>query len=400
MARFLAANTFEGVPRITQYEKAVALDPTFAEAWAELAIECIRWWEVAKLRKDTHLQAKAHRALEEAIRWGPGLPDIPYAQSSFSFHEDQDLQSSIDYLEKALSIDPQFSQARLHLSHRYFALGQVDKSLAELIAVKQVDPKSATVDRELFVLYQVDGQWKPVHEMATRFLSSDPQHERWRRRLAQNNFFAGGSISAFSEEILQIKEFAKTPRGQVWLSLLARDFERASHFLEDLEDVHAWEAFNYVMGVDLGFNFSPVAVLIAMVAVERGEQEKALNNSLRATEMMEALLRGDPQFDPQFWSNLVICYAIQGELEKMEAIIPKIRAATNRPFWKYKRLVACEMRIAIAYLLLGNRDKAIKILTAAHSLPSPLLFGQELQLWYIFDPLRGDARFEALLIPE
>ena len=56
-----------------------------------------------------------------------------------------------------------------------------------------------------------------------------------------------------------------------------------------------------------------------------------------------------------------------------------------------------EMRIAIAYLVLGDHDKAIETLEAASTLEGLVLQSQALDLWFIFDRLRGNPRFDALL---
>ena len=70
---------------------------------------------------------------------------------------------------------------------------------------------------------------------------------------------------------------------------------------------------------------------------------------------------------------------------------------TASKYWKYLSQVFCEMHIAIAYLVLGDHDKAIETLEAASQMESPLFLARELEVWFIFDRLRGNPRFDALL---
>ena len=81
----------------------------------------------------------------------------------------------------------------------------------------------------------------------------------------------------------------------------------------------------------------------------------------------------------------------------MESIIQKIRSLTDAGNWKFRRQVDCEMKIAVAYLVLGEHDRAIETLEAATKMDGPIFLNRELDLWFIFDRLRGNPRFDALL---
>ena len=46
---------------------------------------------------------------------------------------------------------------------------------------------------------------------------------------------------------------------------------------------------------------------------------------------------------------------------------------------------------------LADHDKAIETLEAASKMDGPIFLNRELDLWFIFDRLRGNPRFDALL---
>jgi hypothetical protein len=81
----------------------------------------------------------------------------------------------------------------------------------------------------------------------------------------------------------------------------------------------------------------------------------------------------------------------------MESLIPDIRNKTENVNRKFRFQVECELHIAIAYLVFGDHDKAIATLEAASKIPSPIFLNRELDLWFMFDRLRGNPRFDKLL---
>ncbi len=81
----------------------------------------------------------------------------------------------------------------------------------------------------------------------------------------------------------------------------------------------------------------------------------------------------------------------------MESVIANVRELTILPYWKFINQVESEIHIAIAYLVLGDNDRAIEILEKGSKMDSFLFLNRELDLWFIFDRLRGNPRFDALL---
>ena len=53
--------------------------------------------------------------------------------------------------------------------------------------------------------------------------------------------------------------------------------------------------------------------------------------------------------------------------------------------------------LSFTYLVLGENDTAIESLEAASNMKSETQLNRELDLWFIFDRLRGNPRFDALL---
>jgi hypothetical protein len=95
---------------------------------------------------------------------------------------------------------------------------------------------------------------------------------------------------------------------------------------------------------------------------------------------------------------LAILASMMGDYESMNDAISEARKfCKNRYFTDLRRGVDTEMWIAMAYMISGEENKAIEALEAADEKSGPYLFNRELPLWFIFDRLRGNPRFDALL---
>jgi TolB-like protein/DNA-binding winged helix-turn-helix (wHTH) protein/Flp pilus assembly protein TadD len=106
-----------------------------------------------------------------------------------------------------------------------------------------------------------------------------------------------------------------------------------------------------------------------------------------AITKFQALAKSEPE-EPESWALLTYAYAQGGERENAQQAFAKLnRLSQHRyvaPVW-----------IAVAWTGLGDRDKAISLLTEACRIKSSIL--PVIQSDPLFDPLRSDPRFAELL---
>jgi tetratricopeptide (TPR) repeat protein len=89
---------------------------------------------------------------------------------------------------------------------------------------------------------------------------------------------------------------------------------------------------------------------------------------------------------------------MMGEYESMNDAISEARKLKQNQYTTtFRNLMDVEMWIAMAYMIAGDEEKAIEALEAADEKSGPYFFNRELQVWFIFDQLRGNPRFDALL---
>ncbi len=138
-------------------EQAVALDPNFAEAWAQLAIEYREWWRQrwALVDRDPELLAKAEAALDKAKALKPNMAYIPYAQTFFTdIREDK-----IQLLLHALSLDPNFNAVKRMLGSNYFSQGRLAEAQHQLEEIYRSDPLNDTSTAILVDVYCARRMW-------------------------------------------------------------------------------------------------------------------------------------------------------------------------------------------------------------------------------------------------
>ena len=88
---------------------------------------------------------------------------------------------------------------------------------------------------------------------------------------------------------------------------------------------------------------------------------------------------------------------MEGNLEEMESAIELAREKSKSTYHQYYLQAVVEMHIAIAHMAMGEMAKAIDVLEAASQLNSYIFVDREIKLWFVFDPLRGDPRLNALV---
>ena len=130
---------------------------------------------------------------------------------------------------------------------------------------------------------------------------------------------------------------------------------------------------------------------------ELDDQEHWLEESEKAKIHLESIVELNPLPAPWYWADLAICYALEDNRALMEQAIVKTREVSHTTFWRYGQEAGCEMLIAVAYLVLGENDEAIDTLEKACNMDSQFILNRRIDLLFIFDRLRGNPRFDALL---
>ncbi len=285
------------------YERAVQLDPKFAQAWAGVAQthiwDCNYATQGGQQGFNAHLAA-AREAVERALTIEPNLPEALYAQAVIETNFDYDwkraaetlrkalalapqdpallmwagslaqvrgeIGQGLDLLRRAVALDPVNPQARAFLASCLSNLGNQEEARAEYARVIELDPSAPNSYAAIGGTYLLQGKFEEAATAAQKDAAD------WARLLITSCARWGQkrvpeSDAALTELIATSGETAAYQIAEVyayrndkdhafeWLERARRQRDaglpglRADTLLPNLHDDPRWDAFLRTMGL-------------------------------------------------------------------------------------------------------------------------------------------------------
>jgi tetratricopeptide (TPR) repeat protein len=139
---------------IEQFERAIAIDPNYAAAFAAIAdayrLMGAPGWEVDR---PSVLLAKAKTAAERALALDPKSPQARAVLAMIKFNYDWDLDGAAREIEESLRLNPSFAQAHQYYSGILMCQGRMDDAIRAAQRAVALDPLAATATTSLGVRY-------------------------------------------------------------------------------------------------------------------------------------------------------------------------------------------------------------------------------------------------------
>jgi tetratricopeptide (TPR) repeat protein len=126
---------------IAMLEKSVSLDPTFADAWAELSVAYgSKGFFVEAGQKQWEI--KSEEAVAKALQLDPELPAAHLAKAQLLWRPSSGFQheETIAELRHALAVAPNFADAHVFLGKVYFHVGLLEEALQEFKRANEITP--------------------------------------------------------------------------------------------------------------------------------------------------------------------------------------------------------------------------------------------------------------------
>ena len=369
------------------FEQATNLDPNFAAAFAGLSM--IESWAYHSFDPTPPRRDKARLAADEALRLQPDLPEGHLALGFSYYYGDRDYERALAEFEIAKRGLPNEAEAYTAIGAIQRRQGKWAESTGNFEKSAVLDPKNASILYNLGYSYLAQRNFEAAEKTFDRAITASPQSFGARALKAGVAILSKGDVT-FAEN-----QLASIPPGfdsdglvtwaRVWLLTLQRKFSNA------LEVVGQFRG--EILASDTTAP-NPKAFLEGLLYYYQGDKTKAQTALEHARVMVEQLIRESPD-DAARHAMLGQILAALGQ--KDSAIAQGKRAAELQPesqdAFDGPQISA---RLAEIYVWVGEYDQAFRLLDHLLHTPNGITVPL-LKLDPVWDPLRKDPRFQALI---
>ena len=375
-------------------EQAVAVEPTFALAHAELSTVLTSIYDDLDRTEEIKTVARAHA--EEALKLDVDLGEGHKALGEYFYKAERDYppaQREFDIAAKALPNDSELIRIRALMGRRQGHWAQAVPNLKRAVAL---DPRNLQAIDWLANTYLDLKQYELAERAKQRVLDvtismKAPPDSVLEAKLgvAEVNATRTGSL-AMVKKVLSEVPAGYDPEGMItdyrcYYGLLGRDFAEAQR---------AIDAYPHPFIQRAGGTRQPKAFYQASIALAQGDMARAKPFLQTALAFFESELQKQP-FSTQVHMDVALTNGFLGRKE--EALQEGRRAAELLPESLDARMGTFNsINLAVVYAWTGETDEALNLIERLLTTPA----GEnltDLRLSWTWDPLRNQLRFRQFL---
>ena len=370
-------------------DQAVAYDPSFAIAYDLLAGAHDRIYFLGFDHTEARLQL-AETAIQSIRRLSAesGETHLAFAQHLYWAYADYDRAQ--EELASARRTLPNESRIPLMSGYIYRRQGRWEKSLQEMNKALELDPHNFSILQQISLTYQALRRYQEMATTLDSALAIAPKDipSRVRRAWIDLEWRADPKPLHTTIDTILSEDPNAAPvlvRQWLFLALCERDPAAAQRALDAIPEGECNEE-------SIPF---PCNWWKGVIARIRGDKPAARDAFTNARKELEQTLLHQPDYAQALCALGVVDAALGN---KEDAIREGERAVELMPVTK--SAVEGSMLtqyLAVIYAWTGDKDRAIDRLAAAVKLPASHLSYGHLRLNPLWDPLRGDPRFEAIV---
>jgi TolB-like protein/Tfp pilus assembly protein PilF len=373
------------------YKEAIARDPNFALAIAQLAICRMRHhWLTNPLSKEE--LTDAGRLAKQALTLAPDLAEAHVALGLFHYYGFREYEPALKEFQRAIELQPNSSLALQFVAFVHRRQGKWDRTLDELKRSLELNPRDPYIGGGIAETYAFLRRWKEAEDSARRGLTLDP-HEATSMRMLLLSFLnqTGDTqeplrlLATFPPDDLLMPntgsyDMVIGTRGE--FLVLGRNFDAA---------LKAWET-----GMAATANERQRFAAKAMIRFLAGDVTAAQPDAEKARELLEARLREQPE---DFRSLKALSWVYLALNRKADAINIARQAVELLPPEKDAVLGSGNLAgLAEIQAQTGAATEAVQNLKKLLSIPAGETVSiARLKIDPVWDPIRNDPGFQRLL---
>jgi eukaryotic-like serine/threonine-protein kinase len=366
---------------VALYERAVALDSGFVQAWAELSRA-----HSLIYTNGSPTQQSARRALEaaeHAVRSGPKHPEAYLALGDYYSSIVLDFPRALREYEAGLRLAPNHGELLGATARVDNSLGRWEDALRHFQRAETLDPRSGTIARRITYTYLRLRRYPQAITAADRSIALQPDNSA----LLENKVMAylGQGDLDRAREVVRVAEATYDPTGIA--TNFGNFFDLYWVLPPDLQDL-------LLRLTPSAFDDRATWASVLMQLLHlRGDTIRARVYADSARLGFEERLRNTPN-DPQslVFRGLALAYLGRkaeaiADGERGLSLVPLDKDAFTAPYFQHQ--------LVRIYILVGEPDKALDRLEPLLRIPYYLSPGW-LRVDPNFDPLRNNPRFQRL----
>jgi serine/threonine-protein kinase len=371
------------------FDEAVARDPSFFDAYCQLAGAHDRIYFLAFDHTDARLQL-AQTAIQLVQRLRPESGETHLALAQHYYYAYRDYDRARQELVLARLTLPNESRIPLLAGYIDRRQGRWEKSLEEMTQALELNPRDFSVLQQIALTYEALGRYKEMAATLDRVLAIAPKDVPSRVRRALVDLEDRADPKSFHIAVDAIlAEDANAALGFVnpWLLVVSRERNSvgAQHALSNMG---AGGCFDENIPFPNGW-------CEGLAAWVRGDQSVARAAFYSARKQLAEEVQNQPDYAAAVCA-LGVVDAVLGNYE--DAIREGERAVELTPVNKNAIEGATLVRyLAVIYAWAGDKDRAVQRVAETTYLPGSHISYGYLRLHPLWDPLRGDPRFEAIV---
>jgi TolB-like protein/Tfp pilus assembly protein PilF len=374
-------------------DEAVKRDPSFFDAYCQLALAHEQLYAVIGSDHTPARLALAEAAVQAAIRLRPDAGEMHLARAQFLYNGRRDYDGALAELEiarRTLPNDPRLFELTGFILRRR---GQQEEGLRNLQRAVELDPRNFNTLQQIALSYQGLGRYADAIAAFDRALSIVPNNVETRANRELYYLFWKGdtrSLHQTIDSILAQGPGAIASAADVWFdcALAERDPAAAERALVALGNNASWGEG----AINLSHSFG------------EGLLARMTKDDVRARTAFEAARREQEkivQAQPNYGPTLCVLAMIDAALGRKELALDEARRAIAlTPLEKDVNTGSRVLQyFAITAAWTGEKDLALQQLETGLRAPDAsiaLSYGA-LKLLPFWSPLRGDPRFEKIV---